>query len=89
MARIPFSMPGHLYGTAYGIVEVAGAVTSLAGSVFIGDLNDRARRVCLLLEECWCGHKKLNTLHAIDYEALAAWRRSTSEARQKYNDVDA
>lgn len=92
MALIPFTVPKHLYGTAYGIVEVMGAVTSFAGNVFIGYLIDRAHggyepamlaltvlaaagAVCffgLLLGECWCGHKGLNTRHAIDYEALAA-----------------
>lgn len=92
MALIPFTVPKRTYGTAYGIVEVMGAVTSFAGNVLIGYLIDRAHggyapamlaltalsaagAVCffaLMLCECWCGHKGLNTRHAIDYEALAA-----------------
>lgn len=92
MALIPFTVPKRTFGTAFGIVEVMGAVTSFAGNVLIGYLIDRAQggyetamfaltvlaaagAVCfvvLMLSECWCGHKGLNTRHAIDYEALAA-----------------
>lgn len=43
MALIPFTVPKRTYGTAYGIVEVMGAVTSFAGNVLIGYLIDRAQ----------------------------------------------
>ena len=42
MALIPFTVPRRTYGTAYGVVEVLGAVSSFAGNVLIGYLLDRA-----------------------------------------------
>ena len=41
MALIPFTVPKRSYGTAFGIVEVTGAIASFAGNVFIGWLLDR------------------------------------------------
>jgi len=41
MALIPFTVPRRAYGTAYGVVEVTGALCSFAGNVLIGYLIDR------------------------------------------------
>lgn len=44
MALIPFTVPRRAYGTAYGVVEVTGALCSFAGNVLIGYLIDRGSK---------------------------------------------
>ncbi|TFJ85289.1 hypothetical protein NSK_003712 [Nannochloropsis salina CCMP1776] len=44
MALIPFTVPRRAYGTAYGVMEVSGALCSFAGNVLIGYLIDQGRR---------------------------------------------